>query len=68
MADRQRCNSEEKKKKKKKEREKKTTEEPIVVWKQTRCTASSRIKALQRPEKKMCSEQSRKKERGGKLN
>lgn len=28
-----------------------------MVWKQTSCAASSRIKALQRLEKKRCSEQ-----------
>ncbi len=34
-----------------------------MVWKQTYCTASSRIKALQRPEKKRYSDHERKKGR-----
>lgn len=34
-----------------------------MVWKQTYCTASSRIKALQRPEKKRYSDQEGKKGR-----
>lgn len=38
-----------------------------MVWLQTYCTASPRMKALQIPQEKRCSKQERKKVRGGEM-
>lgn len=45
----------------------KTTEGPIMVWLQTYCAASPRIKAHQIPQEKRCSKHERKKVRGGEM-